>query len=246
ALAPALCLERAARAEAERLRIADLEVHQVLPPLQSYNARTLLRAMGVGGQARALYVLKAGALEGYGEAWGVAPSRDRLAQYVGKDVFECISQTDSMPVNMAALDLLGKHLGVPVWKLLGRKVRSWAPVSAWTISQPPAAMADEVRHASAAGYRWLKYHVSVLQNAVAQTAAMTKVAPEGFRVHYDFNADSNAEAVYPVLRDLEPFAAAGCIEDPIAITEHEAWRVLRQKCRLPILFHHNPEPTEAA
>jgi L-alanine-DL-glutamate epimerase-like enolase superfamily enzyme len=246
ALAPAFCLEGAARAQAERLRVTDLEVHQVLPPLQAYNARTLLRAMGTDGQARGIYVLKAGGLEGYGETWGLAPARDRLAPYVGKDVFECIAQADSMPVNMAALDLLGKHLGVPVWKLLGRKMRSWAPVSAWTISQPPAAMAEEVRQAAKAGHRWLKYHVSMLQNAVAQTAAMAKAAPEGFRVHYDFNADSNADAVYPVLRDLEPFAVAGCIEDPIAIAEHEAWRVLRGKCRLPILFHHNPEPTEAA
>ena len=113
--------------------------------------RARLRAMGLSAQARAVYVLKSGALEGYGETWGRAPKREALAQYAGADVLDCLAQTDSLPINMAALDLVAKHLGVPAWKLLGRKLRSWAPVGAWTISHPPEAMAEEVRPAATTG-----------------------------------------------------------------------------------------------
>jgi len=246
ALLSARLLRAATEAGAGKLRVSDLEIHEVFPPFCDYNARQLLRYAGLQSQARAVYVLRVGSLEGYGEAWARAPKRDSLARYVGADILDCLTQTENMPISMAALDLLGKHLEVPAWRLLGPKIRNWVPVGFWTVSQHPDAMAEEVRQAARRGYRWLKYHVNVTQNAVEQTAAMAKVAPPGFKVHYDFNADSDVESVYPVMRDLEAFAIAGRIEDPIAVEEQEGWRVLRQKSRLTVLFHHNPGPTEAA
>ncbi len=150
-----------------------------------------------------------------------------------------------LPMNMALYDLMGKYLGLPVWKLLGPKVRSWVPVAAWTVSQPPDAMAAEVREAARRstpywGYRWLKYHVDEIQNVIDQTAAMQKAAPRGFRIHYDFNANSTYSAVYPVLRELGRFSVAGRVEDPITAKDRDGWRMLRQKCRIPILGHHVP------
>ena len=59
-------------------------------------------------------------------------------------------------MNMACYDLMGKHLGIPAWKLIGPKVRSWIPVAAWTVAQAPDAMAEEVRQAAARGYHWIK------------------------------------------------------------------------------------------
>src|SRR5690242_21819015 len=101
------------------------------------------------------------------------------------------------------------------------------------MSQTPDAMAAEVESVSRRGYTWLKYHVSVLENVLDQTAAMQKVAPAGFKVHYDFNGDSTLESVLPVLKDLEKFPIAGRIEDPVDASDDEAWRVLRRKCSLP-------------
>ena len=86
----------------------------------------------------------------------------------------------------------------------------------------------------------MKYHVDVLQNVVDQTAAMQEVAPRGFRVHYDFNEDSNFEAVYPVLKELERFPIAGRIEDPIRSIDQDGYRLLREKCAIPIMIHHGP------
>ena len=101
-------------------------------------------------------------------------------------------------------------------------------------------MAEEVRQVARHGYGWLKYHVDVLQNAVDQTEAMQKVAPPGFKIHYDFNEDSNFEAVYPVLREMEKFPIAGRIEDPIRNEDRDGYRLLRHKCKIPILIHHGP------
>jgi hypothetical protein len=69
---------------------------------------------------------------------------------------------------------------------------------------------------------------------------MQKVAPPGFKIHYDFNANSHYEAIYPVLRELERFPIAGRIEDPIAVEDRDGWRMLREKVGLPILVHHGP------
>jgi L-alanine-DL-glutamate epimerase-like enolase superfamily enzyme len=223
------------------MRITDVEMHEVLIPYHDYHAATLFRYHGLGGQLRTIYVVRTdGDLEGYGESWGPAPKENPYTPFIGTDPFDWMADPHHLPMNMALYDLMGKFLGMPVWKLIGPKVRSWVPVSAWTVSQTPDAMAEEVSSVSKRGYHWMKYHVDVLQNVVDQTAAMQKVAPHGFKVHYDFNGDSTFEAVYPVLRELEKFPVAGRIEDPIQAIDHAGYRILRQKCSLPIIVHHAP------
>ena len=113
-------------------------------------------------------------------------------------------------------------------------------VAAWTVSQHPELMAEEVRSVVRRGYGWLKYHVDQTQNVIDQTQAMQSAAPKGFKVHYDFNANSNVEAVYPVLKELERFPIAGRVEDPILPADEEGYRLLRRKCNIPILLHHAP------
>ncbi|MEE3259964.1 MAG: hypothetical protein VX293_12205, partial [Candidatus Latescibacterota bacterium] len=80
-------------------------------------------------------------------------------RYLGTDPFDWIGDTEHLCMNMATYDLMGKELGVPAWKLIGPRVRSWMPVAAWTVSQEPQAMAEEVLQAAQRGYHWMKYHV---------------------------------------------------------------------------------------
>jgi L-alanine-DL-glutamate epimerase-like enolase superfamily enzyme len=222
------------------MRITDIQSYEILPPYHDYNATALFRYHGLGLQLRTIYIVKTDiGLEGYGESGG--PLREeRFEKYIGTDPFDWIADTQNLPINMAVYDLMGKYLRLPAWKLLGQKVRSWVPVAAWTVSRPPEAMAEEVLSVSRRGYHWMKYHVDVLQNAVDQTEAMQQVAPRGFKIHYDFNEDSNFEAVYPVLRELERFPIAGRIEDPIRSIDQDGYRLLREKCSIPILIHHGP------
>jgi len=224
-----------------RMKITAVEIHEILTPFHREHSDNLFRYHGLGVQLRTIYIVKTDAgLEGYGESWGPAPKPNPYTRYVGSSPVDWIGSAADLPMNMAIYDLMGKYLGVPAWKLIGPKVRAWIPVGGWTASQPPEAMAEEVRNLSQRGYRWMKYHVDVLQNAVDQTEAMQKVAPRSFKIHYDFNGNSNVDAVYPVLRELERFPIVGRVEDPIASIDHAGYRTKRQKCRIPVLVHHAP------
>ena len=224
------------------MRITEIEVHPILPPFQDFNAREIFRYHGRPIQSRAILVVKTDTgLEGYGETWGDSLDADALqAQYLGTDPFDWMNDMANLPMNMATCDLMGKHLGLPVWKLLGPKVRSWVPVAAWTVSQKPENMAGEVVQAAQRGYHWIKYHVDEVQNVIAQTEAMQEVAPPGFKVHYDFNANLDFYTMCPIIMELERFPVTGRVEDVMAPADEEGFRLLREQCKLPILVHHGP------
>ena len=40
-------------------------------------------------------------------------------------------------LQIALLDVAGKAAGVPLYRLLGNKVRDWCPVAWWSIDMPP-------------------------------------------------------------------------------------------------------------
>ena len=223
-------------------RIVEIENHVIYPEYRDFNATTLARSHGKGIQGRVILIVKTDdGLEGLGEYWGPELDVDALcAQYVGTDPFDWLHATEHLWMNMALYDLMGKLLGVPAWKLIGPRVRSWMPVSAWTIAQPPAAMAEEVRQAAARGYRWIKYHVDQTNNVIAQTAAMQEAAPPDFRVHYDLNANLDFYTICPIIKELEQFWIAGRIEDPMDPQDEDGYRLLREKCKLPMITHHGP------
>ncbi len=223
------------------MRIVEIEAHEVLPPYQDFNALALARYHGRSIQVRSILVVRAdNGLEGYGEAWGGCDPEGLRQRYLGTDPFDWINAGSDLPMNMALYDLMGKHLGIPAWKLLGPKARSWIPVAAWTVSQPPEGMAQEVRMAARQGYHWLKYHVDEIQNVIDQTEAMQQAAPRGFKVHYDFNSNSDLYTMCPILKELERFPVAGRFEDVLPAGDEEGHRLLRAKCKLPILIHHAP------
>lgn len=222
-------------------KITGIERHEILIPYREFNAQTLYRYHGVKLQTRTIYIMNTDqGLEGLGETWGPGPDAKEFDRYIGTSPFDWLNAMSDLPMNMAVYDLMGKYLGVPAWKLIGPKVRNWIPVGAWTVAQTPEAMAGEIAHAVRLGYRRLKYHIDEVQNVVDQTAAMQKVAPRGFKVLYDFNFNSTVDSVYPIMRELERFPIVDRIEDPLPSVDRAGYRLLREKCRIPILIHHGP------
>ena len=57
---------------------------------------------------------------------------------------------------MACYDLMGKHLGLPAWKLMGQQVRQWVNMGWWMSCMSPEDSAAEVQTAAERGYRGLK------------------------------------------------------------------------------------------
>ena len=95
---------------------------------------------------------------GWGETlphytWGKV-SDSSVDKVLGKNPADFLGD-DSLGagLQMALYDVVGKALGVPVYRLLNLpRVREWCPISWWTIDFPPEALAEEAKDALAAGY----------------------------------------------------------------------------------------------
>ena len=226
------------------MKITEIELHEIHPPYCSWNRGALKLYHGSILDARGIVVLRTDTgLEGVGESIGAIDDtlREELEQLRGTNPCEWLAHPQlQIGLAPAIYDLVGKANGVPAYQLLGPKVRSWVPASYWTVSQTPAKMAEEIQHAVGLGYTWLKYHTSHYNNIIDQTQAMQEVAPRGFKVHYDVNFNNTVEEIVMLAQELARFPIAGLIEDPLRTHDMEGHKVLRQKCVLPIIFHHLP------
>ena len=226
------------------MKISETELHEIHPSYCSWNRGALKLYHGSIFDARGIVVLRTDTgLEGVGESIGAIDDtlREELEQLRGTNPCEWLAHPQlQIGLAPAIYDLVGKANGVPAYQLLGPKVRSWVPASYWTVSQTPAKMAEEIQHAVGLGYTWLKYHTSHYNNIIDQTQAMQEVAPRGFKVHYDVNFNNTVDQIVMLAQELARFPIAGLIEDPLRTHDMEGHKVLRQKCVLPIIFHHLP------
>ena len=226
------------------MRITDIELHEIHPPIPEWNRDEVRLSSGGNWDTRTVVVLHTdNGLEGITEWEG--PCRDvRVADVEplrGTNPARWLGHP-SLPIWIAPAiyDLVGKAMEVPAYQLIGPKVRSWVPVSSWTVSQTPARMAQELEDAVSKGHRWLKFRTYHLHNVIEQTRAMQQVAPDGFKIHYDINFDNSPDEVLTLARQLAQFPAAGLIEDPVRSHDLQGHIHLRERSPLPIILHHCP------
>ena len=175
---------------------------------------------------------------GLGENPGEPFAQELLDPYLGTDPFDHVMGTGLFNLDMACYDLMGKHLGLPAWKLMGQQVRQWVSMGWWMPSMPPEDSAAEVAHAAAAGYRGLKCKARAFYDVVEQARAMQQAAPPDFRVEFDFNGSLvNVETALPILRRLEEIPVVKGVEEPIFAYDIEGWRRLHQEIRIPFYLH---------
>jgi len=143
-------------------------------------------------------------LVGLGENPGPPFAQDQLDAYLGTCPFDHVMSTGVFNLDMACYDLMGKHLGVPAWKVMGQQVRQWVSMGWWMPCMSPEASAAEVEEAAGRGYRGLKCKARAFYDVVEQAQAMQEVAPSDFRIEFDFNgALIDVEKALPILRALE-------------------------------------------
>lgn len=226
------------------MTIEEIELHEIHPPLQSFNRDALKLQQGDSYDTRTIIILRSdGGQEGIGETLGASDTglREELNPLQGTNPARWLAHPSlRIGIATAIYDLVAKNLDVPVSTLFGPKLRSWVPVGYWTVSQSPEKMAGEVDHAVRLGYTWLKYHTDPFHNIMEQTRAMQDVAPAGFKVHYDLNFDSTVDHVAGLARRLSEYPVAGLIEDPLQPHDFAGYRLLRSKSCLPVVFHHLP------
>ena len=76
-------------------------------------------------------------------------------------------------LQIALFDVVGKINGVPVSALLGNKVRSWVPISWWSIDAPPEDWAAEAAEAVEHGYTTMKLKPRPWFDIVEQVEAIS-------------------------------------------------------------------------
>lgn len=197
-----------------------------------------------------------GSLEGHAEAVEAAYAefRDR---FIGEDPFriEDIWQIGYRggfyrggPVLMSALsgldqalwDLKGKALGVPVWQLLGGKVREKVAVYAWIGGDQPHEVGEGARARKAQGFKALKMNATPqlprldshkpLDDVLRRVEA---VQSEGMEVGLDFHGRVHKPMAKQLAKALEPLYPL-FIEEPLLSDHIEGLEQISRLTTIPI------------
>ena len=225
---------------AAQVKIAEIEIIPIFPKLARRYEGHEVRMEGI--DHRVVYRARTDCgLTGCGDLRirpGGCPPRSSIEPLIGRDPFDFINNRFNAGLGGALYDLMGKKLGVPAYKLMGQKVRDRVSVAAWTRPAAPDEFAKEIQRAADEGYRIFKMHSCDYHDVIEQTRAAEAVAPPGFELHWDFNANRTLATVLPLVARLErDHPIVGYIEDPIARTDIDGWRRLREQTRIPIVMH---------
>lgn len=161
----------------------------------------------------------------------VATARAYLAPaLVGVDPFDLEAIHDRMDtvlpghlfakggVDLALHDLIGKRLGVPVFRLLGGRYRERIPLSGGPIGLvgSPAAAAERAAGLVAAGFRTVKLKIGLPGGGDEETvrAVRDAIGPR-VELRLDANQAYTADRAIPLLRRLERYEPA-LVEQPVA------------------------------
>lgn len=151
-------------------------------------------------------------------------------------------------IDIALWDLLGQSLGVPIWQLLGGKLRDWIPVTQCTGYKTPEHTAEDAQWGWERGFRVYKMKcIHGEENAeeriryiVDRVEAIHRVLPE-MPVRPDIRWRlEEVWVVQELVRRLEGHAI-DCLESPIAKGaaggSFSEWRRLRHCIELPVGDH---------
>lgn len=152
------------------------------------------------------------------------------------------------PVLMSALsgldqalwDLKGKRLGVPVWLLLGGRVRDKVPVYAWIGGDRPHDVREAARARKEQGFRAVKMNATEdlgwLDSPKALDATLERVAAvqaEGMDVGLDFHGRVHRPMARQLISLLEPMRPL-FVEEPVLSEHPEALKAVAAGASVPI------------
>ena len=150
-------------------------------------------------------------------------------------------------LQMALFDAVAKAGGVPLYRLLGRKLRDRAFVSWWAIDMPAEDWVLECRTAIAQGFTDLKAKARPWFDLDHQCRVLTKTLPPHFKIDFDFNSlllDSSRGARYLV--EIEKYPQVAIYESPIPQSDVAGNKYLRTQTRVPIAMHYGSPPIMTA
>jgi muconate cycloisomerase len=153
------------------------------------------------------------------------PHGDTYESYIIYEAFE-----------MAWLDLLGKHWGVPVWHLLGGKLIDRVPIDFWMGRMTAEDTAKRTQLAVKMGFRGVEMKCKLGDPIAERIGAVREIAPD-FSVVLDPNERfENPAGAVEVSRTLEKFNRV-VFESPVPQSRLDWYVQLRRKIPQPIALH---------
>ncbi len=146
-------------------------------------------------------------------------------------------------VNQALWDIKGKFLGVPVYELLGGKVRDRVQIYAGVHGDSPAEVAQHALRCKQDGLQAIKmgavnelHYVDNFQhidNAVAMVAAAREAVGNNFSIAVDFHGRVHKPMAKMLIKELEPYRLM-FVEEPVLPMHNEALLDLKRSTSIPI------------
>ena len=181
-----------------------------------------------------------------GRAHSVAAAVDELADYlIGKDPRNiedhwtvlyrggfyrggAIHMSAIAGIDQALWDIKGKALGVPVYDLLGGKVRDKIRVYSWIGGDRPGETATQAKERAARGFTAIKMNASEelqyvdsfekVDRVLANVAAIREAVGPHFGIGVDFHGRVHKPMAKVLFKELEPYRLM-FIEEPV-LSEH--------------------------
>lgn len=149
-------------------------------------------------------------------------------------------------VETALWDILGKHLGVPVWQLLGGKVNHEVPlyVNGWFAgAKTPAEFAEKAKLAVArgvSGMKWdpfgkafLRLSGKELDSAIACVAAVREAVGPEVELLIEGHGRFDIPTAVTIAKELEPFRPMW-FEEPVPPDNLDALKAVKDRSPVPI------------
>lgn len=146
-------------------------------------------------------------------------------------------------IDQALWDIKGKALGVPVYELLGGRVRDKMKVYSWVGGDRPSDIVEDMHRLMEGGFDTFKLNgteeMTMLDTPRAIDAAVAKIAGVhdalGTRISFgiDFHGRVAAPMAKPLLKALEPFRPL-FVEEPVLAEQAEHYPRLAAATSIPL------------
>ncbi|PYI04094.1 mandelate racemase/muconate lactonizing enzyme family protein [Aspergillus sclerotiicarbonarius CBS 121057] len=162
----------------------------------------------------------------------------RLGFYRGGPVF----MSALSGIDIALWDLKGRRLGVPVYQLLGGKVRNKVQVYAWIGGDRPSDVEVAAKARLAQGLKCVKMNATEDMNWLDSPSVLDacverikQVKALGLDAGLDFHGRLHRPMAKQLAKALEPYRPL-FIEEPLLVEHPEAIKQLFQQTTIPIAF----------
>ncbi len=173
---------------------------------------------------------------------------DALKRVVGQNAADHMwDDSVGSGLQIALFDAVARTNDVPIYRLLGNKVRDRAFLSWWAVDMPGKDWVLECKEAVSKGYTSFKGKARSWFDLIDQCDVLAPTLPKHFKIDFDFNSlllDSAHAGRYLV--ELERFSNIAIYETPIPQQDVEGNKLLRTKTRIPIAMHYGNPPIMTA